>query len=36
MDVIEVLRPLNKTDLYSREASIRGNTVLVLAGFPKR
>ena len=27
LDVIEVPRPLNKTGLYSREASIRGNTV---------
>ena len=27
LDVIEVLRPLNKAGLYSREASIRGNTV---------
>ena len=27
MDVIEVPRPLNKTGLYLREASIRGNTV---------
>ena len=30
LDVIEVLRPLNKTSLYSREASIRGNTVYTL------
>ena len=29
LDVIEVPRPLNKTGLYSREASIRGNTVLL-------
>ena len=28
LDVIEVHRPQNKTGLYSREASIRGNTVL--------
>ena len=27
LDVIEVLRPLNKAGLYSREASIRGKTV---------
>ena len=27
LDVIEVPRPLNETGLYSREASIRGNTV---------
>ena len=27
LDAIEVLWPLNKTGLYSREASIRGNTV---------
>ena len=26
LDVIEVPRPVNKTGLYSREASIRGNT----------
>ena len=29
LDVIEVPRPLNKTGLYSREASIRGNTVIL-------
>ena len=30
LDVIEVPRPLNKTGLYLREASIRGNTVNIL------
>ena len=30
LDIIEVPRPLNKTGLYSREASIRGNTVYIL------
>ena len=30
LDVIEVPRPVNKTGLYSREASIRGNTVYFL------
>ena len=31
LDVIEVPRPVNKTGLYSREASIRGNTVCIRA-----
>ena len=30
LDVIEVLRPLNRTGLYSMKASIRGNTVYIL------
>ena len=33
LDVTEVPRPLNKTGLYSREASIRGNTVPVRNNF---
>ena len=32
LGVIEVPRPLNKTGLYSREASIRGNTVYQSVG----
>ena len=34
LDVIEVPRPLNETGLYSREASIRGNTVYVYSTTP--
>ena len=30
LDVIKVPRPLNKAGLYSREASIRGNTVILM------